>query len=190
MADPQLDERSIFLAAIEIDSPQERNKYLDGACANDAQLRTDVEALLREHETSQGLLDTPDRATPAGGPAGRRLDGQALGDFRILTEIARGGMGVVYEAEQQSLDSIVASIAQQAWHTPTSSPRWSVADQIGQTAADLHRSVAVVGQGQDAARIFPAHPYQEGDVRTGDKSERSRWHEKQTMIRTILLASY
>ncbi len=35
-------------------------------------------------------------------------DAEELGDFRLIREIGRGGMGVVYEAEQRSLDRRVA----------------------------------------------------------------------------------
>ncbi len=34
-------------------------------------------------------------------------------------------------AEQQALDDVVAGLDADGWATPTPSPRWSVADQIG-----------------------------------------------------------
>src|SRR5262249_18439563 len=48
----------IFLAAVE-KAPADRAGYLDAACGADAELRTQVEALLRSHEEAGSLLEQP-----------------------------------------------------------------------------------------------------------------------------------
>src|SRR5262245_36475552 len=52
-----MNERSIFLDALDQADPTQRSAYLDQACAGDAALRQRVEALLKTHAEAGGFLD-------------------------------------------------------------------------------------------------------------------------------------
>lgn len=89
-----------------------------------------------------------ERKAPAK-PADGGLQLEQLGDFRILGEIGRGGMGVVYEAEQVSLGRHVAVkvLPKQALLDERHLRRF---EREAQTAAKLHHTniVPVFGVGQ------------------------------------------
>src|SRR5688572_5012442 len=110
-----MDERSIFLAALDRADPAERGRFLDAACGEDRELRRRVEALLKAHDDPDSFLGRPRedvRATvdgaAAAGPADDVLEllrpcdrpdrlGM-LGTYEVIEVVGRGGMGVVFRA--------------------------------------------------------------------------------------------
>lgn len=106
-------DRTDEIAAEALNRPaQERLSFLDDACADDAELRAAVEALLEAHRKSKGLLDgridsyasdfwedfLDNVLTEEEAPAGEV--GMRVGAYRLVRELGRGGMGAVYLAER------------------------------------------------------------------------------------------
>jgi serine/threonine protein kinase len=86
-----------------------------------------------------------------------------LGDYRILREVGRGGMGVVYEAVQQSLGRHVALkvLPTQALRDPKKLERFR---REAQAAANLHHTniVPVFGVGEQDGVHYYAMQFIEG----------------------------
>ncbi len=104
----------------------------------------------------------------ASGPTGPRSETnwpipERLGDYRILREIARGGMGIVYEAVQESLGRHVALkvLPQYRLHDSNQLERFQ---REARAAAMLHHTniVPVFGVGEDNGVHHYAMQYIEG----------------------------
>lgn len=88
---------------------------------------------------------------------------ERLGDYHLLREIGRGGMGVVYEAEQESLGRRVALKVLAPWSRPNASQVQRF-HREARAAAQLHHTniVPVFGVGESEGLHYYAMQYIQG----------------------------
>ena len=87
----------IFQTALEL-PPEQRREFLDAACANDPELRSEVESLISSLELSGDFIEGSAADVAASLLASETLRGKQVAQFQVGDPLGRGGMGEVYAA--------------------------------------------------------------------------------------------
>ena len=103
-----MNEDAIFNAALAISDVENRRKFLQLACGEDANLRDKIENLLESYAKPDSFLDpvlgdSKNGHLPAEIKATRSHEqaDETIDKYKILQQIGEGGFGVVYMAQQQ-----------------------------------------------------------------------------------------
>ena len=93
----------LFSAALRKDTGAGRNAFLDDACGDDVDLRSQLRQLLNAHDSASSFLDSPPVDPDATVEVHEltEVTGTKIGRYKILQEIGEGGFGSVYMAEQE-----------------------------------------------------------------------------------------
>ena len=95
----------VFEAALDR-SAAERESFLEQTCGDDTELLAEVRRLLSAQPPAEFIEPMAPVAAEQVFAVG--LSGRDLGQYRLLREIGRGGMGVVYLARHEAHDQLVA----------------------------------------------------------------------------------
>ncbi len=159
-----MNEHSIFLAALDIADPKQRDEYLKQTCAGNPTLRKQVEALFAAHERSGEFLNEPVLKQMAAGRPGDATAAEhdaaqgeidlsflepstsqgslgKLSHYEVLEVIGRGGCGIVLKALDEKLQRVVAIKVMSPELAATSPARKRFLREARSAAAIRHENV-------------------------------------------------
>jgi serine/threonine protein kinase len=87
----------LFSTLIDLSS-EKRMAFIDAECGGDSELHRELVSLLRSHEATRGVLDSPPQLPGIDIEQELLASGTELGPWRIGALIGRGGAGDVYSA--------------------------------------------------------------------------------------------
>ena len=152
--------RAVYAAAIQRD-PEEREGFLNETCADQPELRAKVAALLQAHsqDFETAVASLRERAA-----SDDHVEGKIVGPYIIRRVLGRGGMGVVYLADDRRLSRPVAlkALAPGLSGEPTSRERLRL--EARAAAALSHPGIATVYAVEDIDNeLYLASEYVPGE---------------------------
>jgi tetratricopeptide (TPR) repeat protein len=169
----------LFYAALEMEKDR-RVDFLREACGTDESLRREVESLLAYRSKAETFIEAPamellarelaqdevpqkptkdavDTERDSGPNAARWLPAN-IDRYRILRVLGEGGMGIVYEAEQeQTRRTVAVKVIKPGWASPELLRRF---EQESQALARLqHPAIAQIHEAGTADAGFGPQPY-------------------------------
>ena len=148
--------QDVFDTAVAL-APAEQGAYLDEACAGDAELRRQADALIASSRDPIDLADEVQRIAQTGTLHHRAARARALGPYRIVRELGQGGMGRVYLAVRDD-EQFQRRVAVKVAHAgPGSGPALPVpqrAPDPGRPGPSEHRAPAGRRDDRGRAALF------------------------------------
>lgn len=155
-----MEDKDIFLQALELESPEERKAFLDEACGDDVTLRALVDELLDSSAEAGEFLETPavvtqyDLSTLVNTEEPVPLDFLApsdapdslgrIGHYEVESVLGQGGAGVVFKAFDSKLKRYVAVKALSPRIASNPEARTRSLREAHATAAVSHPHVATI----------------------------------------------
>ncbi|MCI0436244.1 MAG: serine/threonine protein kinase, partial [Gemmatimonadetes bacterium] len=150
--------------------PGERQAFIERECGDDAALCDEVLRLLRAHESSDDFLTSLDAQHAAAllksSPAREPDHPTTIGPYRVISPLARGGMGIVYLAADDRLARRVALKCLPSWLRADPSSRERFITEARTASALDHPHIATVHDVGDTpdGGLFIAMAYYEGET--------------------------